>query len=279
MQYSLYLNQQKAIEWGLNASQAMLFAFLYELPSWADAVPLDGTVYCRISKSKVIEELPLLTDKPDTVYRLMCQLRDAGLIAMTAVGNQTMVAITLKGKAWNRDELSGSGKNPTPRAPSGPRRKIRPSEIDPEEVGEKSDPGSEKNPTYQITNNQITKSDSSLRSEVRAGRAAPHGTRLTLTDLPDDWATWASTEAGLPAQQLATTWLTFRDYWQAAAGAKGRKADWFATWRNWIRRDLENRRSNGTPPARPAGAIHRGINDQDWDAAKAQAFDNCKGIF
>lgn len=28
----------------------------------------------------------------------------------------------------------------------------------------------------------------------------------------------------------------FKDYWIAVAGAKGRKLDWAATWRNWIRR-------------------------------------------
>jgi len=29
---------------------------------------------------------------------------------------------------------------------------------------------------------------------------------------------------------------TFRDYWISQAGSKGVRADWFATWRNWIRR-------------------------------------------
>ena len=28
---------------------------------------------------------------------------------------------------------------------------------------------------------------------------------------------------------------TFRDYWVAQPGQKGRKADWEATWRNWVR--------------------------------------------
>lgn len=28
----------------------------------------------------------------------------------------------------------------------------------------------------------------------------------------------------------------FRDYWHAIPGAKGRKCDWSATWRNWVRR-------------------------------------------
>lgn len=27
----------------------------------------------------------------------------------------------------------------------------------------------------------------------------------------------------------------FADYWHGVAGAKGRKADWPATWRNWCR--------------------------------------------
>lgn len=31
----------------------------------------------------------------------------------------------------------------------------------------------------------------------------------------------------------------FVDYWRAQPGAKGRKADWAATWRNWIRRAIE----------------------------------------
>lgn len=30
----------------------------------------------------------------------------------------------------------------------------------------------------------------------------------------------------------------FRDYWIGVAGAKGRKVDWDATWRNWIRKAI-----------------------------------------
>lgn len=39
----------------------------------------------------------------------------------------------------------------------------------------------------------------------------------------------------------------FRDYWLSAAGAKGRKADWFATWRGWCRREAEKKRGAITP--------------------------------
>lgn len=40
----------------------------------------------------------------------------------------------------------------------------------------------------------------------------------------------------------------FRDYWIGQAGAKGRKADWPATWRNWVRRACEDGQPNTAKP-------------------------------
>lgn len=64
--------------------------------------------------------------------------------------------------------------------------------------------------------------------------------------LPDDWRAWAESE-GLTRAAIDRQAEQFADYWHGAAGAKGRKADWFATWRNWIRRDLPEpaKRSRG----------------------------------
>jgi hypothetical protein len=46
----------------------------------------------------------------------------------------------------------------------------------------------------------------------------------------------------------------FRDFWVAQPGAKGRKADWVATWRNWIRNEKQgNRRTPTTTPSRHSG--------------------------
>lgn len=45
----------------------------------------------------------------------------------------------------------------------------------------------------------------------------------------------------------------FRDHWQATPGARGRKSDWDATWRNWIRRAIPQGHRPGAPhAARPA---------------------------
>ena len=49
----------------------------------------------------------------------------------------------------------------------------------------------------------------------------------------------------LPPGQELGDWIKqaeiFRDYWVAQPGVKGRKANWSATWRNWVRRASEQR--------------------------------------
>lgn len=64
------------------------------------------------------------------------------------------------------------------------------------------------------------------------------------TRLPDDFtvtpemAAWAREKA--PSCGSADH-DAFCDYWRAVPGAKGHKADWVATWRNWMRREHERR--------------------------------------
>lgn len=61
------------------------------------------------------------------------------------------------------------------------------------------------------------------------------GTRLDPEwQLPKELGNWAL-EQGLNKQQVILEGEKFRDHWIAQAGAKGRKADWPATWRNWVR--------------------------------------------
>lgn len=52
----------------------------------------------------------------------------------------------------------------------------------------------------------------------------------------------------------------FRDYWLAQPGAKGRKSDWAATWRYWVRNERRNIRS-GSAPASPSTEL-LGITEQ-----------------
>ena len=55
----------------------------------------------------------------------------------------------------------------------------------------------------------------------------------------------------------------FRDYWIAQPGAKGRKADWMATWRNWVR----NQRGGAPKGAASAAAPRQQRNDRSSAAA------------
>ncbi|WXL23938.1 hypothetical protein WG219_11280 [Ectopseudomonas mendocina] len=163
MQYTLTINQAKAAEWGLNAQQAMLFAFVYECPSWCNPVETPDGIFFAISKAKIVEELPLLTDKPDTAYRLLKQLAEAGAVQLSHTSNITLVRLTEKGKEWNRKQ-DGSEKYPSSSTSAG-RKKIRSgSEKNPSKVGKKSDLGSEKSPTNQDTSNQDTNHKAKART-------------------------------------------------------------------------------------------------------------------
>jgi uncharacterized protein YdaU (DUF1376 family) len=52
--------------------------------------------------------------------------------------------------------------------------------------------------------------------------------------VPEDYIKFCHEERpDLIAEDVA---LQFKDYWISVAGAKGVKTDWFATWRNWVRR-------------------------------------------
>lgn len=60
----------------------------------------------------------------------------------------------------------------------------------------------------------------------------------------------------------------FRDYWRAQPGAKGRKTDWPATWRNWIRRAIEQE-GKGNGPHRGGSAQGRADTAGEEDPVTA----------
>lgn len=67
--------------------------------------------------------------------------------------------------------------------------------------------------------------------------------------LPDGWREWATTEALGGGDRLIEIlpWvdraaLKFKDFWLSKAGADGVKRDWEATWRNWVRKDIDDGR-------------------------------------
>lgn len=77
------------------------------------------------------------------------------------------------------------------------------------------------------------------RIEHRIEQKKERGSRLPSDAvLRNDWKSWAM--EARPDLDPDTVFANFKDYWIATPGAKGRKADWLATWRTWVRRERKN---------------------------------------
>jgi hypothetical protein len=80
---------------------------------------------------------------------------------------------------------------------------------------------------------------------ARAQRDTQRGTRLpddfTVTDAMRTWARTNAPTCGTVDHDA------FVDFWRSKPGTAGRKTDWEATWRNWMRREHERRQGRASP--------------------------------
>jgi len=87
--------------------------------------------------------------------------------------------------------------------------------------------------------NHIEKEEANASSK----KSAERGSRLPSDwTLPDEYRAEAK-EMGASDYLISREADFFRDYWVAKAGKDGVKLDWLATWRNWIRRKLDDPRN------------------------------------
>lgn len=90
----------------------------------------------------------------------------------------------------------------------------------------------------------LTREEKAREEEKRDTDVSPKvsvkGSRLKADwSLPESWCDWAR-EQGLTLDVIRREADRFRDYWLGVAGAKGIKLDWEATWRNWMRKRIED---------------------------------------
>ena len=77
-------------------------------------------------------------------------------------------------------------------------------------------------------------------------QTSANGSRITIPfPVSDGMVAWANEHCGPLDIQLETD--RFIDYWRAKAGANGRKTDWEATWRNWLRKASEGYGGRNSP--------------------------------
>jgi hypothetical protein len=122
---------------------------------------------------------------------------------------------------------------------------------------EESEPSSEDRPHESEKNPDQGADESALSMEHVAGSmehvAGGRGNRDARgARIPDDWTPSSELidsmrREGIPDELARRELPKFCDYWAGAAGAKGRKADWDATWRNWLRRAAEGGPVRGSP--------------------------------
>ena len=250
MRFSTYINNQKAIEWGLNANQAALFDLLNQAASWAEEVIVDGVVYYWVSRNKVLEELPLFYKTSDTVYRHFAELDEKGLIIYLKQGkhgDKDLIRLTEKGKSWN--------------------------EFKPEKIRDNS----EINPTNNNTNykNTIDHNNKKTTQKNSLALLAEFG---IVGQLADDFITHRKackapiTKTALEGFQREADKLGMPIAESVAyaieRGWRGFKADWY-------RRDLNNQPAEQMPANKPKFS-----NDQSgWSAGVEVEVDGQKWKF
>lgn len=100
--------------------------------------------------------------------------------------------------------------------------------------GVKTQPNAtERNRTLEEIREEEIREEGKSKSKAEATQRASR--------LPADWTPTGSEfefcQTERPELDVAATASRFRDYWIAQPGAKGRKVDWSATWRNWVRNE------------------------------------------
>jgi hypothetical protein len=88
-------------------------------------------------------------------------------------------------------------------------------------------------------------------------------------ELPDDWRDWTRTNCpASTAERLTIEAMKFANYWQALPGAKGRKVDWFKTWKNW------SLTAFGTTAVRPNSQAYV----SPWEQEKAAKHERARAL-
>ena len=156
MRFSTTLNNQKCMEWKINATQGILVALLYEANAWANEEIIDNKTYYFVSRNLILKELPMFFEKADTVYRNLKVLAEKGIIEYIKHKGMDLIRLTEKGKSWNFIE-NNLEKNPNFDSNS---------EKSPSKLGKKSENNSEKNPTNKDTNIQKDINNKNIYSEA-----------------------------------------------------------------------------------------------------------------
>jgi hypothetical protein len=99
-----------------------------------------------------------------------------------------------------------------------------------------------------LRNGHVTRRDTDTDTDTEKEKSqSARASARTARRLPDDFTLTPERRLVAEAETLPAerTFEQFRDYWRSASGARARKHDWDATWRNWCRSEADRGGGNG----------------------------------
>lgn len=269
-----------ALAWNVEVDKSADRLVLLALASKAD----DNGRNCFPSVESICG-LTVLNRK--TVFAVISRLADRGLITVRKRVSTNSNEYQLHVDRWTEN---GSTENGTTQKGDNPKTVQRSSQ--------KRDDGSTENGTtvvpktghYSINTQSdtqsITQSESlpdqapwettdQLSADVKKiekpKKTVDRGSRLSITELPDDWKAFAEQEE--PDLDPKRLFENFKDYWNGLSGAKAIKKDWKGTWRNFVRsfhnaEDWKRRpmlkRAPTHSPSRPGQFVEKKQSERDY---------------
>jgi hypothetical protein len=185
--------------------------------------------HCQVRKSVRIESMPAMGLAALCRYAGDAEKLEAALIASGFIARDGAHVDVLKWAEHNA-KLIANWKNG---ATGG-----RPKETQPEPT----DNPLETQPEPAETQPEPIRLDKSLKADT-----SQRGSRLPLDWSPSD-VDKAYLRKKRPELELQAVSEGFRDYWHAKPGKEGRKLDWSAAWRTWVRNERLTPQTRASPP-------------------------------
>ena len=246
MTYGFTIDQEFAIINELSLVQVSTLAAFMTLPVWSKTVAIDGFVWYQYSDEKMAEDFPLLFGVAKRCYKNITELADMGFVELTKLGRIKYVRFTSRCADWNKKKeqiRSNSPKTDQEQTENGPAN------------GPKTD---RVNIDYNINNSTIENkpADGGL-FPAEPGFVPVTVTRPRRTAEPavclfenSRYADFQKFDAEFTDPEFADVDIAYYYHavkdWSAQRGKKMK--DWIATARNFMRRDIENKKLHRLNP-------------------------------
>lgn len=104
MQFSLHIDQKRAIDWDLDVSECVMLDLIIRAAGWSNTLIFGEEVYYWLAHSKIKEEIPLIATSEQTTRRILARLTERGLVEIHQFEHKTGYRLTEKGKEWDTTE-------------------------------------------------------------------------------------------------------------------------------------------------------------------------------